>query len=1787
MNLRSTVKNGAVSLGGVLLVCVLVGAASGGPRNGSVRARATGAEPGPAVEATSRAPDRRTVPGEGGDGAGGAERDSSTVVSVHTDDRVVHPGERFRVPVRVTGLGALQDNIHSYQFDVDFSAPSITLEDVRFSGTLTEKADFTGDFDIRSGDATIGAFGRTPLDSVAEEGVLVTLEFAAHPEKTVSGDVNLLDFTFTDPVTPDLSDADAHVTVTPNRAPEAVPDTFRTVEDSTLEVEPPGVLAEDADPDGDSLRAELVSGPTHGTLTLEASGAVRYAPAPNFNGPDRVRYRAVDPKGAADTATVRLDVAAVNDAPTIEAPADTTIAEDDTTSVGVAVRDVETAPEALSVSAAPSSEALLPPDRLDVRGPDTTGSAVLAMRPAPDSSGTTDVTVTVEDEGGRSASVTFTLTVRAVNDRPTLSPIADTTVEEDGTTGPIEFALRDAESRPADLDLSATSSNPALVPDDSVRIGSTGAVRTVTATPRPDSNGTATLSVTATDAQGAETTETFTLTVRPVNDAPVAVPDTFEGRENRSLSVGADDGVLAGDTDVDGDSLTAALVADVSHGTLRLRPDGAFTYDPADFFGGTDAFVYEVSDGHGGTDRATATLRIQNVNHPPVATADTFHVVEDSTLTAKPPGVLTEDADPDGDSLRAELVSGPAHGTLTLEASGAIRYAPAPNFNGTDRLRYRAVDPRGAADTAAVELRVAAVNDAPTIEAPADTTIAEDASTSPMSVAVGDVETDPEDLTVTARSDAPALVPDDRVTVGGTGAVRTVTVTPRPDSNGRAPVAVTVGDGDAQTEETVVVTVEPVPDPPTASDDTVSTAEGRGLSVAAPGVLAGDADPDGDALTVEAVQGAVGNVGREVRLSSGAVVRVKADGSFVYAPNAAFDSLEAGEQGRDRFTYAASDGNPETADATGSVHVELAGTNDAPTINALADTTIEEGSTAGPIWFTVGDPETDPAELDVTVRSDRPALVPNENIERSGPEAGGRVSLSVEPRADSSGTAPISVTVADGQGKRSTESFVVTVEPVNDPPRFVAVPADTTIRIGTSYEAQFRASDPEGTPVTYSALRGLPEGAVLEDSTGRFVWRPSPRQRDSTYQIAVKGSDGRAHATATVALTVTAEEALVQFVHNAADPAARTIDVYVGGKRQIDDFEFRSATPFVPVPAGVEVELGVARAPSEGPADILHSQTVAFEPDSTYTVVANGVLEPARFAANPAGKQIGFEFFVVPDAKRTAPAGQVRLRVVHGATDAPALDGTEGGRAWFDDVAYGEVAGTLSVEAEKKRVLLTKSDTDERLGTFEADVSGMGGRAMVVLASGFLGPTNNQDGASLQLVGVRPTGEVSTFARNRAPIVAASLPDDTIEVSAPPLRLAGLPSLFRDPDGDALSIRVRSRTPSVLSVADEEGAGPVALVPESIGTATVEIAATDGTAEASTEVSVRARPDDGHENPVRHAVAPVDTVGGPPSVQFGDVGVAIAFAGGTRPGWVRAARFDSGPSGREGISESNVSRARLVLRAGAGLDGGDSTEVRMRADAFGDVEQPSRVTVYRRPTVGTGQFTPLPTTVDENGTPDAPSDDRMVARVEAFGEFVLASDAEPLPVELAGLEARVRGGSTVVLTWTTLSETNNAGFRVHHQPPGSEHWDDLAFVGSKARGDTTTETTSYRYRADGLGPGAHRFRLEQVDLDGSTVQTEPVTAELRMEQALRLDPPTPNPVSSTAVVSFAVTEAVRARVVLYNLLGRRVRVLYRGTPTPGESRRLRLDAATLPSGPYVLRLEAAGRTVHERVTVVR
>jgi len=220
----------------------------------------------------------------------------------------------------------------------------------------------------------------------------------------------------------------------------------------------------------------------------------------------------------------------------------------------------------------------------------------------------------------------------------------------------------------------------------------------------------------ASDGTANSNVASVTLTVDPVNDAPVASGETYPGEPDTALMVNVANGVLANDTDSDQDVLQAVLESDVSSGTLTLNVNGSFDYTPDTGFVGTDSFTYRASDGVLSSNVAEVTV---TVVLPPDTMDDAYTQDEDTSLVVlAASGVLANDTDTYlPDDLTASLVTGPVNGVLTgLTADGGFTYVPNPQFYGTDSFVYRATDAvNGTSASGTVTLTVNAINDAPVV----------------------------------------------------------------------------------------------------------------------------------------------------------------------------------------------------------------------------------------------------------------------------------------------------------------------------------------------------------------------------------------------------------------------------------------------------------------------------------------------------------------------------------------------------------------------------------------------------------------------------------------------------------------------------------------------------------------------------------------------------------------------------------------------------------------------------------------------------------------------------------------------------------------------------------------------------------------------------------------------------------------------------------------------------------------------------------------------------------------
>ncbi|MEP1898404.1 MAG: cadherin-like domain-containing protein [Ascidiaceihabitans sp.] len=455
---------------------------------------------------------------------------------------------------------------------------------------------------------------------------------------------------------------------------------------------------------------------------------------------------------------------------------DITVDEDDSVTFDPTANDTDPNGDPISV------DSFTQPDNGTVtENPDGT----LTYTPDPDYNGPDSFTVTVTDPSGETSTSTVNVSVTPVNDGP--DAVNDSDVTDEDTSVTVDLLANDTDVEGDDLEVTG-----ATVPADQGTLVDNGD-GTVTFTPAPNFNGTATISYAITDGNGGTDTAIHEIEVAAINDDPVAVDDLATTNEDEPVTID----LIGNDTDVDGDPLTIGEVSvPADQGTVEDNGDGTVTFTPAPNFNGPATITYTVVDGQGGEDEGTAVVSVGAVNDGPVAVDDAASTDEDTPVTID---LVGNDTDEDGDDLTLISVSVPAdQGTVEDNGDGTVTFTPAPDFNGEATITYEISDSNGGTDTGEAVVDVIPMNDGPDAvnDDAGEVVVGETLVFDPL---VNDTDPEGDPLTITD-----ATVPADQGTVGIVG--NQIEFTPAPDFEGEATITYTIEDPDGGSD-TAEITV--------------------------------------------------------------------------------------------------------------------------------------------------------------------------------------------------------------------------------------------------------------------------------------------------------------------------------------------------------------------------------------------------------------------------------------------------------------------------------------------------------------------------------------------------------------------------------------------------------------------------------------------------------------------------------------------------------------------------------------------------------------------------------------------------------------------------------------------------------------------------------------------------------------------------------------------------------------------------------------------------------------------
>uniref|UniRef100_A0A7V3E6M8 T9SS type A sorting domain-containing protein n=1 Tax=Ignavibacterium album TaxID=591197 RepID=A0A7V3E6M8_9BACT len=194
--------------------------------------------------------------------------------------------------------------------------------------------------------------------------------------------------------------------------------------------------------------------------------------------------------------------------------------------------------------------------------------------------------------------------------------------------------------------------------------------------------------------------------------------------------------------------------------------------------------------------------------------------------------------------------------------------------------------------------------------------------------------------------------------------------------------------------------------------------------------------------------------------------------------------------------------------------------------------------------------------------------------------------------------------------------------------------------------------------------------------------------------------------------------------------------------------------------------------------------------------------------------------------------------------------------------------------------------------------------------------------------------------------------------------------------------------------------------------------------------------------------------------------------------------------------------------------------------------------------------------------------------------------ASVIPVELVSFTAEVNGNS-VLLKWSTASETNNRGFELQKSQKSevkSQNWNSVAFIEGKG---TSTEIHNYEFVDQNLEPGNYSYRLKQIDYDGNYTYSNIIEAEILSPIEFKLGQNYPNPFNPGTIISWQSPVSSWQTIKLYDIMGREIETIVDDYYEAGFHSKLYIVNSTLPSGVYFYKLQAGNFSEIKKMILIR
>ncbi len=570
-------------------------------------------------------------------------------------------------------------------------APGVLINDIDPGGGTVQLAIFTSAAHGTISDAVkSGAFSYTP------DANFTGLDHFQY--KILDSNGNLSEY------------IDVHIQVFEpfKRMPLGVTDRYGTRAGTPININAPGVLANDIDPDGDTISLATISNPSNGKVSnSKTSGSFTYTPNNGFTGTDQFQYKILDSDGnLSEYTNVYIEVfEAFKRMPIGFSDHYGTLAETPLNIGAPGLLGNDTDPDGDVITLAMITGAL----HGSISNAVTSGSFTY----------TPDAGFTGEDQ----------FMYKLLDSKGNLSEFVDVTIDVI-VTGDLPYGFDD--DYVTQKNQALTIAAPGVLAND-MNVNGNGISLSVITNP---TNGvisntlisggfiyTPDIGFTGTDIftykmldRNGNPSDYITVIIHVLR-APFGVINDYITQVNEPLHIDAPS-MLKNDLNPERDAFTLAIITNPANGNISdAVTSGTFTYTPDANFTGSDQFQYKSLDSEGNlSEFVTVNIEVvESFNRKPLGVGDNYFTQVDEPLHLDAPGILINDIDPDGDAISLAIITKPPHGNiLNTVTNGSLTYTPNAGFSGNDSFTYKLLDSEGnLSDPVIVTIEVSIVNQSP------------------------------------------------------------------------------------------------------------------------------------------------------------------------------------------------------------------------------------------------------------------------------------------------------------------------------------------------------------------------------------------------------------------------------------------------------------------------------------------------------------------------------------------------------------------------------------------------------------------------------------------------------------------------------------------------------------------------------------------------------------------------------------------------------------------------------------------------------------------------------------------------------------------------------------------------------------------------------------------------------------------------------------------------------------------------------------------------------------------